>query len=524
MSESDNPTPAATAAAQDTPPKTLVPIRLLDSRSGSRLPGVMVHFKPDVAVTKKAASVAAAASRRAADHAVELTKEGADDEELAKAHEAATAAAEQSERAIAEHGVVAGRDSILARTDDAGDVSDVSLEHGPWAVSLLSPQHRPEIHQLKVPADVAELDGKKIYRLAHLTEDIDQKLGWWVLGSLCAALMMLIVVYVAAHRKYPEDPSLGVALFDLSANTKVALNPPSASSEESFQQAVASMQQGIEHTEAREGLIGKLADVGSRVAELEKLLLPATEEADKDADANNVVDAYLQLVSARAARDKESKAMADEGKTGGASEDPSESVENGLALSQEGEQLAAVSDAAEVANAAESPAESATAAVVEAEKTLMKASDAAVAKLAEIDVLAAAIRETEQRDGVATGKLLLWRTGPKWFLEILFWALGGILVRLIFNVGDYVRWHRFYRSGLALHIKLLCISPILTLVYVLLISLVKIDTTAAVIDLSDPHILAGISFLLAATPWKTWERLLGLANQVRGGGQDKVAG
>ena len=78
---------------------------------------------------------------------------------------------------------------------------------------------------------------------------------------------------------------------------------------------------------------------------------------------------------------------------------------------------------------------------------------------------------------------------------------------MILSVSGYVRRHRFYRTGVYQHLALLVASPLLAVVFVLLIQLVKIDAEAVRLDLSDPRILAAIAFLLASTPWKLWERL-----------------
>ncbi|MHC5011151.1 MAG: hypothetical protein ACYTG6_09400, partial [Planctomycetota bacterium] len=121
------------------------------------------------------------------------------------------------------------------------------------------------------------------------------------------------------------------------------------------------------------------------------------------------------------------------------------------------------------------------------------------------------------------GDAFFWRTGFKRYLEVLFWAFAGILVRLIFTVGGYLRWHCFYRHGVYLHWTLLVAAPLLTLVFVLLISLIKISGDAISVDFSDPRILAGVSFLLAATPWKLWERLQSAATTIVGAGGGAAA-
>lgn len=140
----------------------------------------------------------------------------------------------------------------------------------------------------------------------------------------------------------------------------------------------------------------------------------------------------------------------------------------------------------------------------------------AVEDLARLDPIIADIAEEEQLEGPRPQRLFMWSSGAKRLLEILFWATAGILVRLIITIGRYLRLYRFYGNGIPQHRALLFCAPFLTLVYVLLISMVRIDSDAVALDLSNPQILAGISFLLAATPWGLWERLQGVAERVLG--------
>ncbi len=108
------------------------------------------------------------------------------------------------------------------------------------------------------------------------------------------------------------------------------------------------------------------------------------------------------------------------------------------------------------------------------------------------------------------GDSYLWQKGSQRYFEILFWAVAGILVRLILTVAGYLRRGRFYRSGLYLHWALLICSPILTVVFVLLFSTVQIQAQGITLQLSDPRIQVAASFLLAATPWGLWEKLQGV--------------
>ena len=112
----------------------------------------------------------------------------------------------------------------------------------------------------------------------------------------------------------------------------------------------------------------------------------------------------------------------------------------------------------------------------------------------------------------------LWRTGSARYFEVLFWAVAGILVRLILTVAGYLRRGKFYRSGLYLHWALLISSPILTVVFVVLFSTITIRAQGISLELSDPRIQVAASFLLAATPWKLWERLQSVGESMVGNG------
>lgn len=121
-----------------------------------------------------------------------------------------------------------------------------------------------------------------------------------------------------------------------------------------------------------------------------------------------------------------------------------------------------------------------------------------------------------------------WLQEPWRFLEVLFWGLAGILARLIMSVGSYLRWGRFYREGLPMHMAQLVTIPLLVLVVVLLLSMVTIQLTLAggtevSLDLRDPRLLAAASFLIAIGPWEVWgfirdasSRILGQGNTQQG--------
>jgi len=114
-----------------------------------------------------------------------------------------------------------------------------------------------------------------------------------------------------------------------------------------------------------------------------------------------------------------------------------------------------------------------------------------------------------------------WDQDPWRFLEVLFWAMAGILVNKIIVVGWYLRSQRFYREGFVMHIAHLVSTPLLVLVAVLLLSLVTLDITLAggnelTVDLSEPSIMVAVSFLLGTIPWPLWNFIEDTAERFAG--------
>ncbi len=102
-----------------------------------------------------------------------------------------------------------------------------------------------------------------------------------------------------------------------------------------------------------------------------------------------------------------------------------------------------------------------------------------------------------------------WSSNPLRLLEILFWALAGILVNKIIITGWYLRSHRFYKEGVIMHIAHIATTPLLVLVTVLILSLVTLNITLAggnemTIDLSDPNIMVAFAFIMGTIPWPLW--------------------
>jgi hypothetical protein len=114
-----------------------------------------------------------------------------------------------------------------------------------------------------------------------------------------------------------------------------------------------------------------------------------------------------------------------------------------------------------------------------------------------------------------------WDQDPWRYLEVLFWALAGILVNKVIIIGWYLRNQRFYREGLVMHIAHLVSTPLLVLVAVLLLSLATLDITLSggnqlTIDLSEPNIMIAVSFLLGTIPWPLWNFIEDTAERFAG--------
>ncbi len=114
-----------------------------------------------------------------------------------------------------------------------------------------------------------------------------------------------------------------------------------------------------------------------------------------------------------------------------------------------------------------------------------------------------------------------WETEPLRSLEIVYWGLAGVLVTLIITVGSYMRFERFYRVGIFQHVAQIVSLPIMALVFVYLISQVQfvISVPAAgdvKLELTDPKILAAISFLIGSRFWSVWGFLQDTGDKITG--------
>ncbi|MGI9304979.1 MAG: carboxypeptidase-like regulatory domain-containing protein [Gammaproteobacteria bacterium] len=118
-----------------------------------------------------------------------------------------------------------------------------------------------------------------------------------------------------------------------------------------------------------------------------------------------------------------------------------------------------------------------------------------------------------------------WNREPWRFIEVLFWALAGVLVNMIIMSGSFLRWKRFYREGIIMHISHLATIPVLVLVAALLLSLISMKITlpggsGVELDLSNTSILVAFAFLLGARPWTIWSFIQEYAGRDNGREQE----
>ena len=113
---------------------------------------------------------------------------------------------------------------------------------------------------------------------------------------------------------------------------------------------------------------------------------------------------------------------------------------------------------------------------------------------------------------------LIWNDDQRRYLEVLFWALAGVLVSVIFQCGWYLRKQTFYEEGIWMHLTQIAAVPILAVVGTLLLSFVTItltlNQTEVHIQLADPRMLAAVAFLLGLGPWGLWDMLRNASRRV----------
>jgi hypothetical protein len=116
----------------------------------------------------------------------------------------------------------------------------------------------------------------------------------------------------------------------------------------------------------------------------------------------------------------------------------------------------------------------------------------------------------------------IWDRDPLRIIEVLLWGLAGILVNKIITTGWWLRRRTFYQEGIIMHVAHVIATPVMVLVVVFLLSLVTLKLTLAggnelALDLSDPRVMVGVSFLLGTIPWPLWDFIEDTAKRFPGG-------
>jgi len=109
-----------------------------------------------------------------------------------------------------------------------------------------------------------------------------------------------------------------------------------------------------------------------------------------------------------------------------------------------------------------------------------------------------------------------WSHYPGNLLEVVFWALGATLIRLLFNSGNFLRKRCFYKNAIAHHVSLIVTAPILAVLIAFVLSLVDINLglgdRAVQIDLSNVAISILVGAIIGLAPWGAWKFMQDLAD------------
>ncbi len=438
---------------------------------------------------------------------------------------------------------------VLSQTDDKADPEtpfavdedgdlDIALEDGEWSCTAIHPdgrQLRPRL--LKIPNDLPEAGEKIELRLISLTREINQTWGRWTFAILIALLAALAWAWVETHRLHPDPglPSRASAMLDAAAQLRAdlaATDDPRKN--ESLPASITALGAHLDSSRLEGDLKKKLDETAKSKARMDLLLLTNAEKV------------MLEL----------QQLEVDLGEAGPVSERPGADGNRDDQETPLTETIALVTSATSDIGSGAAPAESeALAELVDNLATLRAegsnsedfrqklngfeqkfrawlADDAEIGNEALNGLLAEEITafertlpdlaasELEASDG--TVRSTLWSKPPGLYLEILFWATAGILVQLIITIAGYLRWNTFIKNGIYLHMALLITVPLLTLVFVQIISMGRLtaDDSTVVLNLSDPRIVAGAAFLIALVPWGLWDRIRGASRKILGDNSD----
>jgi hypothetical protein len=160
------------------------------------------------------------------------------------------------------------------------------------------------------------------------------------------------------------------------------------------------------------------------------------------------------------------------------------------------------------------------------------------ADTAELDSLLTRIEAAVAQDSATAARLAVLRlqyllrflgtTGYYWtgepgrYIEVLFWALAGVVISQLVDTSTYLRRGTYLRDAQMQRYTLLVAAPLVTLVLVLLLSLAALEITLDSggqirLDLGDPRILAAVAFIFGLSFWRSWDNLQGFSQRFLGG-------
>lgn len=396
----------------------------------------------------------------------------------------------------------------ILETDEDGNF-EVVLEEGEWTVTILHAEGRQVgVETLKVPIDPkSEADSRVEFKISSLTHSVNQKVGGVFFAGLILLLFVLIGGWVWAHLVYPDPrpPSVAANVLNLSAEAQqVLIDTEKVVENAALSKIMANMERQLNLSSAQGNLKKEIQELSGQVNSLKRKLLPTSDRALR---ALKELEAAVKLAKSDSRKaDLDLISNARKSLTDGTNPDKSKPLANVIKKLEESGFKDAVLEKTFLERLRLLVADSGAQAMDFGEA--LNKLESKLPNLAKAEAAAAKFGSSS----------LIWFSGYKIYLEILFWALFGTLVRLIFVVHQYLRWNRFLIQGIYQHIAFLITVPILSLIFISVISMAKLtsDDSSVVLDFSDPRIIAGGSFLIALVPWRLWERLLGTARTIVG--------
>lgn len=408
--------------------------------------------------------------------------------------------------------------------DEDGDL-DVELEAGEWSCTAVHPDGRQlKPKSLKIPDDVPEPGKKVVLQLYSLTRDISQKWGRRTFAILIVMLAVLIWAWVDSHHRHPDPavPSRASAMLDVAAQLRATLaEADDPRGTESLLASIKALDSLLDSSGFNGELKKKLVETGKQKAAMEFLLLTNAEKVTLELQQLEILlgeageGSDPEIAKALTTATGTLKIAMAEVESG---TDPHESrglTELVAKLGVLQEQVSS-EEFRQRFNGEEQRLRSLMA--VEKEMGDETLNRLLLEKIAALESALPALASAELDASEGTASATLWSKPPKLYLEILFWATAGILVQLIITIAGYLRWNTFIKNGIYLHAALLITVPLLTLVFVQIISMGRLtaDDSTVVLDLSDPRIVAGAAFLIALVPWGLWDRIRGAGRKVLG--------